>query len=316
MTSMMRYIFEQIPRTTEFGPSLIGAVLIVALKAFAIAIAPIFAVTFIIALLVESIQTGGNVSFESISPKFEKLNPLEGLKKMFSMKSVVELIKSLLKILIVFWITWVVIKDQLPFVVGMIESSPWNALVLGGEIAYTIAIRVGIFYLFIAVLDYFYQRYEFMKNMMMTKQEIKEEYKRLEGDPQIKQRMRDLQRQMSQSRMMGSVPGSDVVVTNPTHLAVAISYDASKMKAPRVLAKGRYLIAEEIKSIAESYFIPIIENETLAREIYKTTKVGGEINNELYQAVAEILAFVYKIKKERKKKHNEWLGPTKGVRSK
>ncbi len=314
LSGMTRQIFNLIPNVSDFGPGFVGAILTIALRAFAIAVLPIFAVTFLLSIIVEFLQTGGMASTEPLSPKLERINPLEGFKRMFSIRGFIELIKSFLKILIVFWITWAVIRDNLTALINIMDAQPWDAMVLGGSIAFTIAIRVGIFYIFVAILDYLYQRWEFMRNMRMTKQEIKEEYKRLEGDPQIKQRIRDLQRQMANQRMMSSVPGADVVVTNPIHLACALQYDASKMKAPTLLAKGRYLIAEEIKKIADSYNIPIIENEELARQIYKTTKVGKEVSNELYQAVAEILAFVYKIKKDRAKNKKEWLGPLKGTR--
>ena len=159
--------------------------------------------------------------------------------------------------------------------------------------------RVGTFYILIAILDYFYRRFEYMKNLKMPKQEIKEEYKRLEGDPMVKQRMRDLQRQTAQQRMMASVPQADVVLTNPTHVAVAIKYKAKKDKAPIVLARGLRKAAEEIRKIAEEAEVPVVENEPLARSIYRTTDVGDQIPRELYQAVAEVLAFIYKRKRER-----------------
>jgi flagellar biosynthetic protein FlhB len=148
----------------------------------------------------------------------------------------------------------------------------------------------------------------------MTKQEIKEEYKRLEGDPMIKQRMRELQRQVAYQRMMAAVPQAEVVVTNPVHIAVALKYEASKMKAPTVLAKGERKAAEEIKRIADASYVPIMENEPLARSIYRTTDVGKQIPSELFQAVAEILAYVYRIKKKRTEKLKEYLGPMVGAR--
>jgi len=169
--------------------------------------------------------------------------------------------------------------------------------------------RVGMFYILIAILDYFYRRFEYMRNLKMTKQEVKEEYKRLEGDPMVKQRMRDLQRQTAQQRMMASVPQADVVLTNPTHVAVALKYDTKKMKAPRVLARGMRKAAEEIRKIAEEAEIPIVENEPLARSIYRTTDVGEAIPRELYQAVAEVLAFIYKRKRERQARFKARLAP-------
>ncbi|MEK7375973.1 MAG: EscU/YscU/HrcU family type III secretion system export apparatus switch protein, partial [Candidatus Margulisiibacteriota bacterium] len=279
------------------------------------ALIPLFAVAFIIAFAAEAFQTGFASSTEPLSPKLERINPLEGFKRMFSLQGFVELIKSLLKVFIVFWITWSAAKDDLTGVIALMDAHPWQAVLLGGTIAYNIAIRVGVFYIMIAGLDYLYKKWEYMKNLRMTKQEVKEEYKRLEGDPMIKQRIRELQRQVAYQRMMSAVPGADVVVTNPTHLAVALLYDASKMKSPTVVAKGQMLVAEEIKKIAEDHYVPVVENEVLARAIYKSTKIGSEVSGEMYQAVAEILAFVYKLKKDRKQKKNQWLGPLKGIRS-
>ncbi|MFA5098326.1 MAG: flagellar biosynthesis protein FlhB [Candidatus Margulisiibacteriota bacterium] len=314
LTSATQSIFEQIPYTGDFGMAFAGSILLIGLRGLLFAVAPLFGVAFVVAFLAEALQTGFASSADPLSPKLERINPLEGFKRMFSLQGFVELIKSLLKVIIVFWITWSTAKEDLPNVVSLIDSHPWQAIVLGGSIAYNIAIRVAVFYIFIAGLDYLYKRWEYMKNLRMTKQEVKEEYKRLEGDPMIKQRIRELQRQVAYQRMMSAVPGADVVVTNPTHLAVALLYDASRMKSPTVVAKGQMLVAEEIKKIAEEHYVPVIENEVLARAIYRTTKVGSEVSGELYQAVAEVLAFVYKIKKDRKQKKSQWLGPLKGIR--
>jgi flagellar biosynthesis protein FlhB len=315
LSGMVRAIYNLIPNIQDFGYGFVAAALMIALRAFALILAPLFGAVFVAAILIESLQTQGAASIDPLSPKLERINPIEGFKRMFSMQGLFELIKSLLKIIIVFWIAWSTASKDLPFVIGLINAHPWEALAVGGSIAFNVAIRVSLFYLFIAILDYMYKRWEFMKNLRMTKQEIKEEYKRLEGDPHVKQRMRDLQRAMSSNRMMSSVPQADVVVTNPTHLAVAIHYQAAKMKAPKLLAKGRFELAEQIKMIAEKNDIPIVENEELARAIYRSAKVGEELPNDMYQAVAEVLAFVYKLKKDRTKRRKEWLGPLKGVRS-
>ena len=314
LSSMVRAIYNLIPNIQEFGYGFAGTALMIALRAFALILAPLFGAVFIAAVLIESLQTQGAASMDPLSPKLERINPLEGFKRMFGIQVIFELVKSLLKIIIVFWIAWSTTSKDLTLIIGLVNSHPWEALAVGGSIAFNVAIRVSLFYIFIAILDYMYKRWEFMKNLRMTKQEIKEEYKRLEGDPHVKQRMRDLQRAMSNNRMMSSVPQADVVVTNPTHLAVAISYQAPKMKAPKLLAKGRFELAEQIKAIAENNNIPIVENEELARAIYRSAKIGDEISNELYQAVAEVLAFVYKLKKDRTRRRKEWLGPLKGIR--
>ncbi|MBU0579851.1 MAG: flagellar biosynthesis protein FlhB [Candidatus Margulisbacteria bacterium] len=260
-----------------------------------LSVGPIFIATFVAAVLVEAIQTQFVFAVEALTPKLEKLNPIEGFKRMFSLKGVVQMILSLFKIIIIFWITWSVIRGEFPSIITSLSLPLWGVMSMTAGIVFKIAMRVALFYIIIAILDYLYQKHEFHKSMMMTKQEVKEEYKRLEGDPLIKQRQRQAQREMAQKRMMGSVPKADVVVTNPVHIAVALQYDASKMTAPILLAKGKRLIAQEIKKIAEENNIAVVENEKLAQDLFKTTEVGKKIPADLYRAVAEILAFVYKL---------------------
>ncbi|MCX5750880.1 MAG: flagellar biosynthesis protein FlhB [Candidatus Saganbacteria bacterium] len=299
LASMMISIYNLIPSAYEFSWGFIAGILMIGLRAFAFCVAPVLGAVFLAALIAESLQTGFVFSMDPLSPKLEKLNPLEGLKKMFSMQGFVELIKSILKIIIVFYIALSVVRSEIQNVIVLLDKQIWDAILVAGGIAYTIAMRVGIFYIVIAILDYLYRRWEYMRGLKMSRQEVKEEYKRLEGDPMVKQRMRDLQRQAAYQRMMGAVPQADVVVTNPTHIAVALKYAAPKMKAPQLLAKGQRKIAEEIRKIAEAANIPIVENEPLARSIYRTTSVGEAVPPELYQAIAEVLAYVYKIKREK-----------------
>jgi flagellar biosynthetic protein FlhB len=299
LTASASAILNLISDGKNFNISMAGYTLLLAMRGLGLVVLPIFAIAFISTFLAEALQTGFLFSFDPLSPKIEKLNPFEGIKKMISLQGFVELIKSILKIIIVFYIAWSAAREDLPYIVVISEAQPWDAIVLGGSIAYKIAIRVGIFYVAVAALDYLYRRWEYMKNLRMTKQEVKEEYKRLEGDPMVKQRMRDLQRQAAHQRMMGAVPQADVVVTNPTHIAVALKYEAKKMKAPILLAKGERIIAEQIRQIAEENEVSIVENEPLARLIYRTTKLNQEVPPGLYQAIAEVLAYVYKIKRER-----------------
>jgi flagellar biosynthetic protein FlhB len=314
LTLMAQSIFNEIPHQREFSLSFAGYVLLLGLRGLAFCVAPIFGLTVFVAFAAEAVQTGLVFSIDPLAPKLERISPGEGFKRMFSLMGFVELIKSILKIVIVFWIMWGAVKDDIPLIVVLINGQPWDAIVLGGSIAYKVAIRVGFFYIAIAILDYLYKRWEYMRGLKMTKQEIKEEYKRLEGDPMIKQRMRELQRQVAYQRMMAAVPKADVVVTNPIHIAVALKYEASKMKAPTVLAKGERKAAEQIKLIADGAYVPIMENEPLARSIYRTTDVGKQIPGELFQAVAEILAYVYKLKKNRAEKMRSYLGPLVGTR--
>ncbi len=307
LTSMAHIILEQIPNAKDFSLSFVAYIMLMGIRGLAFTVAPIFGITFLATFLTEALQTGFVFAVDPLAPRLERISPAEGFKRIFSLQGFVELIKSILKIGIVFYISWRAIWEGLPLIISLLESNTWQAIIVGGSIAYKIAIRVGLFYVAIAILDYLYRRWEYMRNLRMTKQEIKEEYKRLEGDPLIKQRMRDLQRQIAHQRMMAAVPQADVVVTNPTLIAVALLYQAEKMKAPTVIAKGERLHAEEIRKIAEEARVPIVENEPLARSIYRTTKVGQQIPAELYQAVAEVLAFVFKLKRERETRRKEIL---------
>lgn len=300
LVNLMNYTFEQIPNA--FSMQIAGKLLNDALWIFLASIAPIFLVTFGVALVVEAIQTNFLITFETLVPKLEKINPIEGFKRLFTLKQLVELFKSMIKMSIVVYILYGIVKDKINFVITAIHLPLWSVMVGVGDIVMTTVVRVGIFYLLIALFDFFYQRWEYTKSMRMSMKEIKDEYKKLEGDPMIKQRQRDAARALSQGRQMGSVPSADVVVTNPTHIAIAIVYKVNQMKAPMILAKGERLIAQEIKRIAEQHQIPIIENPLLARALYKTTRVGHTIPPEYFKAVAEILAFVYHIKKKRKRK--------------
>lgn len=303
LVEFMRFILEQIPN--DFSLDMIGNVLLAAVSVFLLAVGPIFLVTFVVSIIVEVIQTQGLLfTMTPLEPSLSKLNPFEGFKKIFfSLKGLVELAKSLIKIFIVLWIIYVAIKEDLYVIVSTINLNLWDTMKMTAAIVYKVAMRVGMFYIVIALFDYLYQRFEYLKGLRMSKQEIKEEYKRLEGDPQVKQRIRTAQREMAQRRMMGAVPGADVVVTNPVLLAIALKYDVTVMKAPQVIAKGMRLIADRIKTIAEENRIPIIENQSLAQSLYRTTEIGQEIPLELYKAVAELLAFVYNLEKKRKKRY-------------
>src|SRR3989338_4732958 len=245
LLTMTRDIMLQIPNAVQFTIPFVGLLLLMGVRAMAFALMPILLITFAAALIAEALQTGFLFSADPLTPKFERINPLEGFKRMFSLQGLVELIKSIIKIVIVFYIAWVAVKNDLAGIVILMDADPWAAISMGGELAFRIAFRVGLFYIAIAILDYLYRRWEYMRGLKMTKQEVKEEYKRLEGDPMVKQRMRDLQRQAAYQRMMSSVPQADVVVNNPTHIAVAMQYKQGDMKAPKVLAKGERIIAEE-----------------------------------------------------------------------
>lgn len=301
MADLTVYTFQYIPE--EFTVTVAGKLLKDTLFAFLKAVAPMFAANVIIALIVEFLQTGFLISFEPLTPKLEKLNPVEGVKKFFSLKQYVELLKSLVKMTIVIWLIYGAIKDDFYLVIISQHMQLMQMMAFVGELVMKVITRIGIFYIMIAIFDYFYQRYEYMKSMRMSKKEIKDEYKRLEGDPLIKQRQRDAQRQMAQGRQMGAVPGADVVVTNPIHVAIAIEYKPNRMKAPKVVAKGKRLVAQTIKRIAEENQVPIVENPPVARALYDIMDVDMEVPPQYYKAVAEILAFVYNLKKKKRRRY-------------
>ncbi len=301
ITQIMIRTYEMIPG--ELTTTLAGNILNDTMWVFLKAVLPIFLANFIVAVIAEMFQTGFVFSLEPLSPDLNKLNILEGVKKLFSMKQVVELIKSLIKMAIVTWLIFSAIKNEFVFVLIAQQVSLWQNMVFVGNLIFKIILRIGMFYIIIGLLDYMYQRYEYIKGLRMSKKEIKDEYKRLEGDPTVKQRQKDAARQMAQGRQTGAVPGADVVVTNPTHYAIAIAYKPQEMKAPMVLAKGENLFALNIRKIAEENQIPIIENKPLAQALFRTTGVDQEIPPYYYKAVAEILAFVYNLKKKRKHRY-------------
>lgn len=259
---------------------------------------PIMLGVFSIVLIVNFLQVGFVLSAEPISPKLDRINPLEGLKRIFSKRSLVELLKSCIKLIIVTYAVYSVIRKNQNLFPLLLDMSLADSLGLVLNIAFNIGLRASITLLILAVFDYFYQWYEYEKGLMMSKQDIKEEYKEVEGNPQIKSRIKQIQRQMARSRMMKDVEKADVIITNPTHYAIALAYDSTKHIAPVVLAKGADKLAERIKEIALQHDIPIVEDRTLAQTLYRTVEVGDVIPESLYQAVAEILAFIYSLKGE------------------
>ncbi len=243
-------------------------------------------------------QTGFLWTSKKIGFDFKRINPMNGLKRIFSKNGIVELIKTVAKLVIIGWVTYSFLKSNYLSLVQVTALGFEQAVSRIIEIFFTLMMRVSLIYFFLAAADYGYQRWDYMRNLRMSKQEIKEEFKRSEGDPMLKSRIRAQQRRMSRKRMMANVPKATVIVTNPTHIALAIEY-RNEMHAPKVLAKGAYRIAERIVAIAKEHDIPVIQNIPLAWAIYKTIDIDQEISPELYKAVAEVLAFVYRSKAAR-----------------
>ncbi len=258
-------------------------------------ILPIMLIAFLVAFISDLAQVKWKVSGKPLQPKLSKLNPLKGFKKIFSVNSLVELIKSLLKIGLIIYITYSFLKGKQPVILSLYDMPLMQALSLAAEMVTDLGIRIAAVYMIIALADYIYQKFKFSQDMKMTKQEIKDEFKQSEGDPQIKGRIRQKMQEASRRRMMQDLPRADVVITNPTHFAVAILYDPDVADAPMVLAKGSDHLAAKIKDVARENHIEIVENKPLARMLYANVEVGQMVPPELYQAVAEVLAFVYQL---------------------
>lgn len=249
---------------------------------------------FLITFLVSVVQVGWKVTGKPLKPDLNKFNPINGFKRIISKDSLFELLKSIIKIAVIFWVAYSRVKNHKEELFILYEIPLNQAIALIGSVIIDTGLYISIVYLVIGFADFAYQKHKFNEDMKMTKQEVKDEFKNTEGDPQIKGRQRRKMQETSQRRMMHDVPKADVVITNPTHLAVAVKYDADVNAAPVVLAKGEEYVAQKIKEVARENNIEIVENKPLARMLYHNVDIGAEIPPELYQAVAEVLATIYK----------------------
>jgi len=258
---------------------------------------PILGATVITALLITYLQVGFIFSGEVLTPKLERINIAEGAKKVFSKRALVELGKSLFKVIGTGYIVYTVIKKNYYIFPRLVDMELVSTLKILGDLIFEMSLKVGIAFLIVGIMDYIYQRYEHEKSLKMSKYDIKQEYKQSEGDPQLKSRQRQIQRDIAMRRMMSEVPKADVVITNPTHFAVALQYKAELMEAPVVVARGQDYVALKIKELAYKNDVVVVENPPLARTLYYTSDIGDVIPEDLFQAVAEVLAFVYRQKK-------------------
>lgn len=258
--------------------------------------APMFVVAIGIGVAANIGQVGFKITPKAIEPKLSHLNPIQGFKRMFSRRSLVELIKSVLKIVIVGFISYSLVRGGFETLLFLVDMSVLQSIDVVARLIFKVGMGVMAAFIAIAILDYIFQRKEFEKSLRMSKQEVKEEFKQMEGDPLVKAKLREKQRQLALHRMMHSVPEATVIVTNPIHLAVALKYEVKSEGAPVVLAKGAGVIAERIKSKAREHNIPIVEDKPVAQFIYKNVEIGQEIPPELYQSVAEILAMLYRMR--------------------
>ena len=259
-------------------------------------VAPFLLISMLITIIVVERQVKWKISTEPMKPKFDKFNPISGFKRIFSKENLMKLLFSIAKIIIIIWVIYDYLKDKWSLVMDMYFYTLPQAIALIGETIVNIGLRISFWFLIIGFADYFYQKWKFHEDMKMTKQEVKDEYKNTEGDPKVKGQQRARMRQAAQRRMMAELPQADVVITNPTHLAVAIKYDKEKYEAPIVLAKGADYLAERIKEVAREHHVEIVENKPLARMLYHNVDIGAQIPPELYQMVAEVLAYVYGLK--------------------
>jgi len=258
-------------------------------------VAPITIALMLAAALVAMLQVGLLFTFHPLQPSLRKINPITGFGRIFSIQSVVKMLISVFKVLLIGSVAFLTVRSRLEQIISITGLYYWKLLGESSELLFLLGIRLGLVLLVLAIIDYLYQRHRHEQGLKMTKQEVKEEMRRMEGDPLVRERRRRVARQLALQRMQYAVPNADVVVTNPTELAIAIRYDPQTMSAPRVVAKGADHLAKRIREIAIEHGVPIIERRPLAQALYKTVDVGEQIPPAFYKAVAEILAYVYEL---------------------
>ena len=264
-------------------------------------LAPFLLVMMIIGVTTNVLQVGFLFTGKPLVPKLSKLNPFAGFGSLFSPRAGAELVKSILKVTVVGYIVWVTGDGWINKLVGLMDLTPVAMVSCVGGMTFTLWWRIVLSMLILGVLDYGFQRWQYERGLMMTQQEAKEEMKEYEGDPRIKQRIRQIQRQIAMQRMMAEVPKADVIVTNPIRYAVALRYDPMSMAAPIVVAKGARLIAERIRNLATEHDVPIVQKPELARAMFKSVEIGHAVPEHLFRAVAEVLAYVYRIDRRKEK---------------
>lgn len=261
-----------------------------------IASLPVLIGSFVVALVGNIVQVGWKVTSKPLKPKLDRLNPIGGFKRMFSQEKVVELIKSILKVLAIALVAYNEVKDRWKFILNLYDFEFMQAVLNIFDIVLDVGIKISVIFVIIGLADFGYQKWKHLHDLRMSKQEVKDEMKQSEGDPQIKGQIRQKMREGARRRMMQDLPKADVVITNPTHFAVAVKYDKETAEAPYVLAKGADYVAANIKEVAKQNNIEIVENKPLARMLYYNVEIGDQIPPELYQMVAEVLAYVYSVK--------------------
>ncbi len=261
---------------------------------------PILGGLMLIGLIISYVQTGFMLNFGLLKLNLGKLNFIAGAKNLISPQSFVKLLFSVLKVVVLAGMSYLYMKDKFNSIIDALDFDVAQIFITLFSMMYGLALRLAMILFILAAADFLYQKWQYKRNLRMTKQEVKEERKQMEGDPLIKGKIRSIQLQMSRKRMMTAVPTADVVVTNPTHFAVALKYDSKVMKSPTVVAKGADLIAKRIKEIAIKHKVPLVEDKPLAQTLYKSVEIGREVPQKLFYAVAKVLAYVYQLKRERR----------------
>jgi len=297
--SLERYLLWYFSNCLSFGVTdkHLPWVLLDSLYAIAVIFLPLFVIAIVLAVVGNVMQAGFLLAPEAIKPKLDRLNPIEGFKKIFSLTSLFELAKTILKVIVVGVVSYLVAIKYVPQMLMIFYKNPAQEMLEILDIIIVVGAAGGGAYLLLAVADFYYQRFDFNKRMRMSKQEVKDEHKQSEGDPQIKGWLRRRQREIAMNRIRQEVPRATVVVTNPIHYAVALKYEEGVNSAPVLVAKGAGDIALKLREIAGKSGVPVIENPPLARTIFQQVDIGGEIPAELYQSVAEVLAMVFRLKK-------------------
>ncbi|PID81077.1 flagellar biosynthesis protein FlhB [bacterium DOLZORAL124_64_63] len=295
MTDLGREIFQGL-HGAAVAPLWTHRLFLTVFQQVMILLSPVFIAVFLAGVAANIAQFGFLLSAKSLTPNFGKLNPLSGLKRLFSLRSLVELLKSLVKMSLIGGIAIALLYQEADQMPGLIQSSVGPILEYIGREALRIAFYACMGMIFIAALDLFYQRWQYEEDLKMSRQEVRDEHKQQEGDPQIKARVRAMQMEMARRRMMTSVPEADVIITNPTEIAVALKYEAGKSAAPKVTAKGRGHVAARIREIAKDAGVPLVEDKPLARTLFRNVEIGDIIPPDLYRAVAEVLAYVYRLR--------------------
>ena len=296
--SLLEYtgsVFEHVG-TLTVSTDTIMSLFVDVITVVGICVGPICLIAIFLGIIPTVAQTRGLFTMKAVKPKFSRLNPLSGIKKLFSLQSVVGILKGLIEVIIISVVIYNELQDRMPKFISLMNAGAMQGITYAALTIFDLVMLICIMLVFVAAADFLFQWWQFEKKLMMSKQEVKEEFKQMEGDPQIKSKIKQRQQQMANQRMMQDVPKADVVVRNPTHFAVALKYDQDKNNAPQVIAKGKDLLALRIVQIAEENDVMTIENPPLARSLYSMVDIGREIPAELYNAVAEVLTVVYREK--------------------